>query len=81
MAFVDPSPILGLHLNFFPVFPSPGHMALDALRVQLFDDAHSKARARAASDVGAALQHTGYAHVQSTMPETLGVALADSPAG
>ena len=47
----------------------------------LFDDEGSKARARASLDMAAVWQATGYLHEQSSMPETLGFALSDSPVG
>lgn len=81
MAFSRPAPILGLHLHFFPLLPRPGHYLLEMLMVQLFDSAASKARAAKLRHAPTILGESGYFHVQATLPETLGVALADSPAG
>jgi hypothetical protein len=79
MAWVNPDPVMGLHLNFFPSPPSPGYMLYHQAKIALFDDAHSQARAKASKDIGTVLKNTGYMHQQATAPETLGYALSDSP--
>ena len=81
IAYLNPPGLVGLHLNFFPVSPSPGHFLLDEIKVRFFDDKDSQMRATKARDLAAVLIETGYLHQQATKPETLGYALSDSPIG
>lgn len=81
MAYIDPAPIIGLHINFCTVWPSPGYMLFEQLKIMMFDDEGSKLRAQAGRDMGAIMETTGYFHEQATKPETLGFALSDSPVG
>lgn len=72
MALDDPTPMIGLHVNFLEIPPStgPGSRPLsEAERAYL---AHSEAFWRTES---------GYKAIQSTKPQTLGYGLNDSPAG
>jgi pimeloyl-ACP methyl ester carboxylesterase len=70
LAKIGPAGLVGVHLNFFPVFqppvsdpPTPEEQAaLDKLR-RFFDDG------------------AGFVYEQSTRPQTVGYALTDSPAG
>ena len=79
--YLNPPSLVGLHLNFFPVGPSPGHFILDEFKIRIFDDKDSQQRAKKAKDLSSVLIHTGYFHQQATKPETLGYALSDSPVG
>jgi pimeloyl-ACP methyl ester carboxylesterase len=81
MGFYRPAPILGIHLNFFPVLPTPGYYVLEQLGVWLTDSDESRARAAVLRDLPTILGETGYFHEQATCPETLCIALSDSPAG
>jgi hypothetical protein len=66
MVHVDPLPIKGVHLNFFPSPPTFSSLLPDLLRTRLWGSAESQARHRAAADVGAMLRHTGYMHQQAS---------------
>jgi microsomal epoxide hydrolase len=81
MGLINPGPIKGLHLNFFPAFSSPGSLIIDQLRILFVDDSDSKRRNARMRDIRAVLDHTGYFHQQATKPEALAVGLSDSPAG
>uniref|UniRef100_A0A7S4N8D7 Epoxide hydrolase N-terminal domain-containing protein n=1 Tax=Odontella aurita TaxID=265563 RepID=A0A7S4N8D7_9STRA len=81
MAYLDPTPVIGLHLNFFSVSPTPGHFLPERLEIKFRDDEDSRSRARKGGDLGGILSATGYLHQQATKPETLGYALSDSPVG
>mmetsp|Transcript_10455 Transcript_10455/g.22767 ORF Transcript_10455/g.22767 Transcript_10455/m.22767 type:complete len:343 (-) Transcript_10455:136-1164(-) len=81
MAYLDPSPLIGLHLNFFPCTFSPGHFLREEFQIRFWDDEGSRERARKSRDIAAILSQIGYLHQQATKPETTGHALSDSPAG
>lgn len=72
MALDDPTPMIGLHLNFLeiPPYTGPGSRPL------------SKAeRAYLAGNEAFWQTESGYKAIQSTRPQTLGYGLNDSPAG
>ena len=69
MAWLDPEPLLGLHLNMVSVL---------AEDVTPTTEAEKDFAARRAERLD---RESAYAHQQGTRPQTLGVALADSPVG
>ncbi|UYC19760.1 MULTISPECIES: epoxide hydrolase [unclassified Xanthomonas] len=69
MAFLRPDALLGFHINMVSIFASDA-AATTAQEKDLI------ARRDAILDL-----ETGYAHQQRTRPQTLGVAMADSPVG
>lgn len=69
MAFLRPGALLGIHLNMVSIFASDA-TATTAQEQDLV------ARRDAILDL-----ETGYSHQQRTRPQTLGVAMADSPVG
>ena len=69
MAHLQPKAIVGLHLNMVLV------QAKDALPVKPAELAWAACRADLAKE------ETGYSQEQGTRPQTLGVAMADSPVG
>lgn len=77
MALTHPTPILGVHLNFFPVLPGgPMSLLVDWLMIRFKDSDASRTRAYNMNDIGLVFSLTGYFHQQSTKPETLGAALS-----
>ncbi len=69
LAHGHPDAVAGLHLNMVIVH------AADAVPATPAETAWAAARARLAE------QEAGYAHEQGTRPQTLGIAMADSPVG
>lgn len=80
-AYLDPSPLIGLHLNFFPAPPTFGSFLVDELKIRFVDDEGSKQRASKSKHFGEVAMMTGYFHQQATKPETLSFGLSDSPVG
>ncbi|KAF1069349.1 epoxide hydrolase family protein [Variovorax sp.] len=69
MAFTHPEALLGFHINMMSIF------AQDATPTT------AEERERAARSAAILDEETGYNHAQETRPQTLGVAMADSPVG
>lgn len=69
MAYLNPSAVLGFHINMVSIFAEDAKPTTDEERELL-------ARREVILD-----RETGYNHEQETRPQTLGVALADSPIG
>ena len=72
MALDDPTPMIGLHVNFLEIPPSTGPGSRPLSEVEHAYLAQSEAFWRTES---------GYKAIQSTKPQTLGYGLNDSPAG
>ncbi|MHC2365159.1 epoxide hydrolase family protein [Rhizobium leguminosarum] len=69
MAYSHPQALLGIHLNMVPV-------AAADVRPTTTEEEEWQARFAANGD-----RERGYSHEQGTRPQTLGVAMADSPVG
>lgn len=74
---IDATRCLGLHLNFFPLVPTPW-MALVG-RHFLSPEDNDKAGYPPQKLLGTIMSISGYMHEQATKPDTLGVALSESP--
>lgn len=71
MALTERGQCLGIHLNMFQVLPDPATM----------DDLSDQERTMLKALEHYQQKDSAYAHLQATRPQTLGYALADSPAG
>jgi len=70
----EPSRVVGLHLNYIPGSYRPG-LAPTSAPLSLAEEGFLESKRRWGEEEGA------YGHLQATRPQTLGIALNDSPAG
>ena len=70
----EPSRVVGLHLNYVPGSYRPG-LAPTSAPLSLAEEAFLESKRRWGEEEGA------YQHLQTTRPQTAGIALNDSPAG